>query len=79
MNRHLNLLLSFCFLFLFQGQAKNLYVATTGNDTTGTGSITAPFATIMKAHSSVVAGDTVFIRGGKYVMNESQIYSKVSI
>ncbi|MDD4970400.1 MAG: T9SS type A sorting domain-containing protein [Paludibacter sp.] len=79
MNRHLNLVLSFCLLFLFQGQAKNLYVATTGNDTTGTGSITAPFATIMKAHSSVVAGDTVFIRGGKYVMTESQIYSKVSI
>jgi hypothetical protein len=79
MKNKTSLFLFFCLFFIFQSQAKNLYVATNGNDTTGTGSITAPYATIMKAHATVVAGDTVFLRGGTYVMKESQIYSKVSI
>jgi hypothetical protein len=72
-------LLILCLLTISQVQAKNYFVATNGNDTTGTGSITAPYASIMKAHQYVVAGDTVFVRGGTYVMKESQIYSKVSI
>lgn len=59
--------------------AKTMYVATNGNDTTGSGSITAPYATIMKAHQSVVAGDTVFIRGGTYKMTDSQISSYSSV
>jgi len=73
MKRQFLLLVVFCFLFLSENQAKTYFVATTGNDTTGTGSITAPYATIMKAHSFVVAGDTVFLRGGTYKMAESQI------
>ena len=59
--------------------AKTLYVSTTGNDTTGTGSITAPYANIMKAHQFVVAGDTVFVRGGTYKMTNSQISSYSSV
>lgn len=42
------------------------YVATTGNDTTGTGSSAAPWATITKAGTVVVAGDTVNVRSGTY-------------
>jgi len=61
------------------GFSKNFYIAPTGNDTTGNGSITAPYATIMKAHQSVVAGDTVFLRGGTYRMKQSQVFSYVSI
>ena len=65
------ILLLFAVSFLFvQLPAKNLFVATNGNDLTGNGSIEMPYASIMKAHQSVVAGDTVFIRGGTYMMQE---------
>ncbi|HET7732962.1 MAG TPA: right-handed parallel beta-helix repeat-containing protein, partial [Paludibacter sp.] len=79
MKNKIYFLLIFGLFSVLQSQAKNYFVATNGNDTTGTGTIAAPFATIMKAHAYVVAGDTVFVRGGTYVMKESQIYSKVSI
>lgn len=42
------------------------YVATNGNDTTGTGTISAPFATIKKAESVSANGDTIVVRGGTY-------------
>ncbi|MDD3321567.1 MAG: right-handed parallel beta-helix repeat-containing protein [Paludibacter sp.] len=51
---------------------KTFYVATTGNDS-ASGSLVDPFATIMRAQKSVEAGDTVYIRGGKYIMTENQI------
>ncbi|MDD3321398.1 MAG: T9SS type A sorting domain-containing protein [Paludibacter sp.] len=73
------LLLSAAFLFVFQLTAKNLFVATNGNDLTGDGTIENPYASVMKAHQSVVAGDTVFIRGGTYMMQESDIALKSSI
>ena len=46
--------------------AATYYVATTGNDTTGTGAIGAPWLTIGKAASVVAPGDTVNLRGGTY-------------
>ena len=74
MNKQILVLIVFSFVFLVQeGLARNYYVATNGNDTTGTGSITAPYASIIKAQSYVVAGDTVYVRGGTYVMKELQI------
>ncbi|HEX8408463.1 MAG TPA: right-handed parallel beta-helix repeat-containing protein [Thermoanaerobaculia bacterium] len=42
------------------------YVATDGNDTTGTGTITAPYASITKAALVVQPGDIVYVRGGVY-------------
>jgi hypothetical protein len=42
------------------------YVATTGNDSTGTGAIGAPYATLGKALSVASAGDEVVLRGGSY-------------
>lgn len=42
------------------------YIATTGNNTTGDGSIGNPWATFQKAADSVSAGDTVYARGGTY-------------
>ncbi|WP_243348586.1 right-handed parallel beta-helix repeat-containing protein [Parabacteroides sp. FAFU027] len=72
--------LSFLLLISLSGiSARNYYVATNGNDTTGTGAISAPYATIMKAQQYVVAGDTVFVRGGTYKMTEAQIYKEESI
>jgi len=41
------------------------YVATSGLDS-NSGSIDAPFATIMKAQSVAHSGDTVWLRGGRY-------------
>ena len=45
--------------------ATNYFVATNGSDT-NSGTIEKPFATLRKAQSKVVAGDTVYIRRGTY-------------
>lgn len=42
------------------------YVAPTGNDTSGTGSQSSPFATLAKAVSVSSAGNTIVVRGGVY-------------
>ena len=42
------------------------YVATTGNDTTGTGSQASPFATIQHAANLTQPGDTVMVEPGDY-------------
>ncbi len=73
------LLIIIAFVTILQIQAKNYFIAPTGNDTTGTGTIDLPYRTIMKAHQSVVAGDTVFLRGGTYKMTEAQIALKSGI
>lgn len=44
----------------------SIYVATTGNDTTGDGSIGNPWLTIAKGVSEMTAGDTLYIRTGQY-------------
>jgi hypothetical protein len=54
------------------------FVATDGNDTTGDGSIGSPFKTIPKAvNMPVVAGDTIYLRGGvHYYASKISISSK---
>jgi len=79
MKKRIIFFFTFCVIFSLHSLGKNYFVATTGNDTTGTGSITSPFATIMKAQTFVEAGDTVFIRGGNYIMTENQIAKKAGI
>jgi hypothetical protein len=69
---------AFCFLLVTPNQAKNLYVAINGNDL-NSGEKNSPFATIMQAQRNVEPGDTVYIRGGKYIMDESQITGKQRI
>ncbi|MEI7728483.1 MAG: DUF4990 domain-containing protein [Verrucomicrobiota bacterium] len=59
-------------------QAANFFVAPTGNDANA-GTQEKPFASIQRAQDAVAAGDTVFIRGGTYVMVESQIAKKYRI
>ena len=46
--------------------AVDYYVATTGNDTTGDGSIGNPWLTPAHGAASVSTGDTLYIRGGTY-------------
>jgi hypothetical protein len=48
------------------------YVAPAGLDT-NSGTIQQPFLTIQRAQTAVSAGDTVYIRGGTYMMQNSQI------
>ena len=54
------------------------YVANTGNDVNA-GTITSPFLSIQRAQTAVVAGDTVYVRGGTFTMAESQIAQYTSI
>ncbi len=44
-----------------------IYVATSGNDTTGDGSSSAPYRTVNNAIQNVSAGDTIVVRAGTYV------------
>ena len=55
-----------------------LYVATTGNDSTGTGAIGSPYLTIGKANSMLTAGvgGTIYVRGGTYSMTSGPVYLK---
>lgn len=46
--------------------AATRYVATNGSDTTGNGSITAPYASISKAATVAEPGDVIYVRGGVY-------------
>ena len=56
----------------FTVAARTFFVAVDGNDE-NPGTKEQPFAGIMRAQEAVLPGDTVFVRGGKYVMNENQI------
>lgn len=48
--------------------AAEIYVSTTGNDTTNTGTFDLPFGTITKAILVAVMGDTILVRGGVYTL-----------
>ncbi len=63
---------------LTAAQAATWYVAPAGDDAVA-GSIEQPFATIQRAQKSAAPGDTVFIRGGTYMMKESQIARRKGI
>lgn len=65
-------------LSYFQTYAAIYYVAPTGSDN-NKGSITSPFLTIQRSQDAVNAGDTVYIRGGTYMMTENQIALKSNI
>ncbi len=53
------------FLFVRQSQAATYYVSLSGNDSNA-GTIDQPWASINRATHNVVAGDTIYIRGGAY-------------
>jgi hypothetical protein len=48
------------------------YVSTTGNDATGDGTINNPWLTLQRAWQSVVAGNTIYMRGGTYYYTATQ-------
>ncbi|WP_343328538.1 T9SS type A sorting domain-containing protein [Polaribacter staleyi] len=53
-------------LFTSLVSAKDVYVATNGNDVNGNGTISNPYKTFNKAVSIMSAGDVCIIRGGVY-------------
>jgi pectate lyase len=54
------------------GFAATWYVATNGLDASS-GMSNAPFATIRRAQTAASAGDTVYLRGGTYFLNNSHL------
>lgn len=52
-------------------QAQDYYVSRSGSDATGTGTVSAPFATVARSSNVVTAGDTVIVQAGTY--NESVV------
>jgi hypothetical protein len=69
-------ILSICCSF-YSFSATTYYVATNGSDASTGTSLATPFATIAKAISKVVAGDTIYVRSGTYVTNTRINISKV--
>jgi len=59
-------LIFFLTIIISQLQAKDIFVAPTGDDITGTGAIESPYKTIQKAAKVAVAGDVVQVRSGIY-------------
>lgn len=56
-----------------------IYVAPTGDDIIGDGSISNPYQTIEKAWTVVAAGDTIYLRGGTYshaIIGETNLAGK---
>ena len=54
---------------------QNIYMATGGDDDTGDGSIGNPYATLQECIDNISsAGDTVFIRGGRYESLERNVF-----
>lgn len=55
-----------CVLLTTNVFATTYYVSTTGNDANAGTSISASFLTIAKAVSKAIAGDIIYVRGGRY-------------
>jgi len=49
------------------------YVATNGADSNAGTTSNSPFATIMRAQTAASSGDTVYLRGGTYYLNDANI------
>jgi hypothetical protein len=60
--------LSLCALCTQLSPARQLYLAPDGSSTTGT-SIEQPFGNVQTAFSALTAGDTLWVRGGKYLLS----------
>jgi len=56
--------------------AGEFFVAPTGDDAAGDGTIEKPFATVQRAQAAASPGDVVNIRGGTYALSEKQIARK---
>lgn len=60
------------FLSSMPAVSKNIYVSPDGSDT-ASGTIDTPLATLPAAYKKVVSGDTVYFRGGTYIVTDEQV------
>ncbi len=70
--KYMNKLIYFLLSLSVSSFAGNVFVAPNGSDSNA-GTFEMPLATIGAAQNRVQGGDTVFLRGGTYLMTESQI------
>jgi len=61
--------LGFLLIRLGEAKAATYYMSPTGNDTTNTGEIGSPFATLVRFHNLANPGDVIYLRGGTYNIN----------
>lgn len=54
------------------------FVATTGDDTAGTGTITSPWRTLASALNKGATGNTLYVRGGNYVGGFDFVNGKIT-
>ncbi len=69
---HFRFTLSFLLGLASAASAAIWYVAPDGADT-NSGSINSPFATIRRAQTAAASGDTVYLRGGTYFLDNSHL------
>lgn len=67
--------LGFAMMAAIQAFGATYYVAVDGNDS-AVGSKEKPFASLNKANAVVKAGDTVWVRGGVYDLNDTVYYKR---
>lgn len=53
-------------------QAKVVYMATDGSDSSA-GTVDAPLATLPAAYHQIASGDTICVRGGRYAITDEQV------
>ncbi len=70
--RHCSVALILGLLPTFAGEvvAETYYIATDGNDD-NSGTLARPFGTFNHAIRLAKAGDTIYVRGGTYMLNDS--------
>lgn len=75
MRTSITLALALALAFTTSSQAACYYIAPTGSDS-NPGTKSAPRATVVGGQQLLSAGDTLYMRGGTYVVQESEIMSR---
>lgn len=73
------MVLALCLAAVSLSALSTVYYVSPAGSNAAAGTKSNPFLTIQKAQEEVVAGDTVYVRGGVYGMTESQITTNVGI
>src|SRR5689334_730317 len=66
-------MVSTVFLSVFSSFSKTLFIAPDGLDSNSGTNISSPFATIMRAQTAASSGDVVYLRGGTYFLDNSNL------
>jgi hypothetical protein len=61
-----------------EGYSNTCFVSPSGNDLTGTGTVSAPFLTTSKAFAAMLPGSTMMLRAGRYSGDLNMLYNRVA-